>query len=79
MSELTFNKVTIGILNGLCTVVLHPSDTPKTLTLLQNTEHRYDSLHKLMMIEDMCNPNCIVKLVHHYHDNLCSSKMIASN
>ena len=31
------------------------------------------------MIEDTCNPNCIVKLVHHYRDNICSPEMIASN
>ena len=29
ISELTFDKVTVGILNGLHTVVLHPSDAEK--------------------------------------------------
>ena len=29
ISELTFDKVTVGILNGLRTVVLHPSDAEK--------------------------------------------------
>lgn len=31
------------------------------------------------MIKDMRNPNCIMKLVHHYHTNLHSPEMIASN
>ena len=79
MSELTFDKVTIGILNGLHTVVLHPSDAEKNALTLQKTEHRYTSLDERTMIEDMCNPNCIVKLVHHYRDNICSPEMIASN
>ena len=80
MCDLTFNKVTVGLMDGLRTVVLHPSEVEKNNALtLQNTERKYQGLQERTMIEDTCNPTCIVKLIHHYRDNLCSPEMVTSN
>ena len=74
MCDLTFNKVTVGLMDGLQTVVL--KNNPMTL---QNTERKYQGLQERTMIEDTGNPTCIVKLIHHYRDNLCSPEMVISN
>ena len=80
MCDLTFNKVTVGLMDGLQTVVIHPSEFEKNNALmLQNTERKYQGLQERTMIEDTGNPTCIVKLIHHYRDNLCSPEMVTSN
>ena len=81
MCDLTFNKVTVGLMDGLRTVVLHPSEVEKNNALtLQHTERKYQGLQERTMIEDTGNPTCIVKLTHNYRDNLlCSPEMVTSN
>lgn len=46
MSELTFNKVTIGILNGLCTVVLIKMSE---LTFNKVTISIFNGLHTVVL------------------------------
>ena len=80
MCDLTFNKVTVGFLDRLRTVVLHLSEVGKKALALQHTaERKYQGLQEHTMIKDTGNPTCIVKLLHHYRDNLCLPKMVTSN
>ena len=65
MCDSTFNKVTVGLMDGLRTfIMLHPSEVKKNNALtLQHTERKYQGLQERTMIKDTGNPGCIVKLV----------------